>query len=233
MYRRFGSEVTVVETGPRLVAREDEDVRPPSATSSSGEGIAVRLNAECIARQQAGGAHRRRTWIASEGDPRDHRHAPAARGRAHRPTPTTSASTRAGDRHRRAAATSGSTTRCARPRRASGRWATATAAAPSRTRRTTTTRSSPPTSSTTIHGGVSDRIPTYALFIDPPLGRAGMTSARRSGADAGCCIGTLADDPVGRARERGETQGFMKIVVDAASEAHTRRGATRHRRRRG
>ena len=62
---------------------------------------------------------------------------------------------------------------------------------------------------------VSDRIPTYALYIDPPLGRAGMTVAqvRESGRNA--LVGTRPMTRVGRAVEKGETQGFMSVVVDA------------------
>jgi pyruvate/2-oxoglutarate dehydrogenase complex dihydrolipoamide dehydrogenase (E3) component len=62
---------------------------------------------------------------------------------------------------------------------------------------------------------VSDRIPTYALYIDPPLGRAGMTDAevRKSGRRA--LAGKRPMTKVGRAVEKGETQGFMKITVDA------------------
>jgi pyruvate/2-oxoglutarate dehydrogenase complex dihydrolipoamide dehydrogenase (E3) component len=62
---------------------------------------------------------------------------------------------------------------------------------------------------------VSDRIPTYALYIDPPLGRAGLTEAqvRESGRKA--LVGKRLMTRVGRAVEKGETQGFMKVVVDA------------------
>jgi pyruvate/2-oxoglutarate dehydrogenase complex dihydrolipoamide dehydrogenase (E3) component len=65
---------------------------------------------------------------------------------------------------------------------------------------------------------VSDRVPTYALYIDPPLGRAGMTvdQVRRSGRKA--LVGKRPMTRVGRAVEKGETQGFMKIVVDAETE---------------
>jgi pyruvate/2-oxoglutarate dehydrogenase complex dihydrolipoamide dehydrogenase (E3) component len=64
---------------------------------------------------------------------------------------------------------------------------------------------------------VSDRITTYALYIDPPLGRAGMTvdQVRASGRRA--LVGTRPMTRVGRAVEKGETQGFMKVVVDADS----------------
>ena len=65
---------------------------------------------------------------------------------------------------------------------------------------------------------VSDRVPTYALFIDPPLGRAGLTfdQVRASGRKA--LVGTRPMTRVGRAVEKGETQGFMKVVVDAETE---------------
>jgi pyruvate/2-oxoglutarate dehydrogenase complex dihydrolipoamide dehydrogenase (E3) component len=65
---------------------------------------------------------------------------------------------------------------------------------------------------------VSDRVPTYALYIDPPLGRAGMTveQVRKSGRRA--LLGTRPMTRVGRAVEKGETQGFMQIVVDADTE---------------
>jgi len=64
---------------------------------------------------------------------------------------------------------------------------------------------------------VSDRIPIYALFIDPPLGRVGMSEAevRKSGRTA--LVAKMPMSRVGRARERGEVQGFMKVLVDAQS----------------
>jgi pyruvate/2-oxoglutarate dehydrogenase complex dihydrolipoamide dehydrogenase (E3) component len=70
---------------------------------------------------------------------------------------------------------------------------------------------------------VSDRILAYALYIDPPLGRAGLTEAeiRKSGRPA--LVGRRAMTRVGRAVEKGETQGFMKIMVDA--ETHQILGA--------
>ena len=65
---------------------------------------------------------------------------------------------------------------------------------------------------------VSDRITAYALYIDPPLGRAGMTEAevRKSGRKA--LLGKRPMTRVGRAVEKGETQGFMKILIDAETK---------------
>jgi pyruvate/2-oxoglutarate dehydrogenase complex dihydrolipoamide dehydrogenase (E3) component len=65
---------------------------------------------------------------------------------------------------------------------------------------------------------VSDRIQTYALYIDPPLGRAGMseTEARKTGRKL--LIGTRPMTRVGRAKEKGETLGFMKVIADAQTK---------------
>jgi pyruvate/2-oxoglutarate dehydrogenase complex dihydrolipoamide dehydrogenase (E3) component len=61
---------------------------------------------------------------------------------------------------------------------------------------------------------VTDRITAYALYTDPPLGRAGMTEAevRTSGRPA--LVATMPMEDVSRAYEKGETKGFMKILVD-------------------
>jgi len=64
----------------------------------------------------------------------------------------------------------------------------------------------------------SDRIPAYALFTDPPLGRVGMTEAEARKSGRRVLAGTMPMSRVGRARERGETQGFMKVLVDADTE---------------
>ena len=65
---------------------------------------------------------------------------------------------------------------------------------------------------------VSQRIPAYALYIDPPLGRVGMTEAQARASGRQLLIGTRPMTRVGRAVEKGETQGFMKVIVDAQSK---------------
>lgn len=65
---------------------------------------------------------------------------------------------------------------------------------------------------------VSDRVTTYALYIDPPLGRAGMTVAQARASGRKALVGKRPMTRVGRAVEKGETQGFMKIVVDADTD---------------
>jgi pyruvate/2-oxoglutarate dehydrogenase complex dihydrolipoamide dehydrogenase (E3) component len=65
---------------------------------------------------------------------------------------------------------------------------------------------------------VTDRIPAYGLFIDPPLGRVGMSEAQVRASGRPALVGVMPMSRVGRARERGETQGFMKVLVDAQTE---------------
>jgi pyruvate/2-oxoglutarate dehydrogenase complex dihydrolipoamide dehydrogenase (E3) component len=64
---------------------------------------------------------------------------------------------------------------------------------------------------------ISERIPTYGLFIDPPLGRAGMTEGEIRQKGIRALVAKRMMTSVSRARERGETQGFMKVAVDAES----------------
>ncbi len=72
---------------------------------------------------------------------------------------------------------------------------------------------------------VTDRIPAYALYIDPPLGRAGMTEAEVRASGLKALIVKRDMTRVGRAVEKGETQGFMKILVEA--DTNQILGATR------
>jgi pyruvate/2-oxoglutarate dehydrogenase complex dihydrolipoamide dehydrogenase (E3) component len=65
---------------------------------------------------------------------------------------------------------------------------------------------------------VSDRVTTYALYIDPPLGRAGMTVGQVRASGRNALLGKRPMTRVGRAVEKGETQGFMKVVVDADTD---------------
>jgi pyruvate/2-oxoglutarate dehydrogenase complex dihydrolipoamide dehydrogenase (E3) component len=65
---------------------------------------------------------------------------------------------------------------------------------------------------------IGDRITAYALFTDPPLGRAGMSEAEVRASGRPALVGVMPMTRVGRARERGETQGFMKVLVDAQTE---------------
>jgi pyruvate/2-oxoglutarate dehydrogenase complex dihydrolipoamide dehydrogenase (E3) component len=65
---------------------------------------------------------------------------------------------------------------------------------------------------------ISDRIPCYALFIDPALGRVGMTETEALASGKRVLRAKMPMQRVGRAREAGETQGFMKVLVDADTQ---------------
>jgi pyruvate/2-oxoglutarate dehydrogenase complex dihydrolipoamide dehydrogenase (E3) component len=68
------------------------------------------------------------------------------------------------------------------------------------------------------HRRVSTRVPAYALYIDPPLGRVGMTDAQAQKSGRPILTAQRPMTRVGRAVEKGETQGFMKVVVDAETK---------------
>lgn len=149
MYRRFGAHVTVIEKGPRLTSREDEDVSAAIKEILEAEGIDVVLDATAIAFTKRDSGF--------EVVPREGAEPIAARiccsRSAGHPTPTTSAWTPRVSRPT-PAVTSSSTTSCAPTSSTSGRWGgTATARARSPTRPTTTSRSWPRTSSTTTRAG--------------------------------------------------------------------------------
>jgi pyruvate/2-oxoglutarate dehydrogenase complex dihydrolipoamide dehydrogenase (E3) component len=214
MYRRFGSEVTIVEMGPRLVYREDEDVSKAIREILEAEGIRIYVGAECISlSKQAGGiglgvncAEVLPEIVGS--------HLLLAVGRRSN-TDDLGLENAGVAVDKRGYITVDDALATNVP----GIWALGDCNG---------------------HGGfthtsyndyeiaaanlldndprrISDRISAYGLYIDPPLGRVGMTESevRKSGRRA--LIGTRAMTRVGRAVEKGETQGFMKILVDAES----------------
>ena len=65
---------------------------------------------------------------------------------------------------------------------------------------------------------VSDRIVTYGLFVDPPLGRAGLTLSQAKATGKKLKVGHRPMKSVARAREKGETYGFMSVVIDAKTD---------------
>ena len=212
MYRRFGSHVTIVEMGPRLIGREDEDISESVAEILEAEGIQVRLNAKCIslAKRNNGVAVR---MGCDEGPPEVvGTHVLLAVGRI--PNTNDLGLDRAG------VATD--------PRgyivvdeqlqtNVPGIWALGDCNG--RGAFTHTSYNDYEIVADNLLNGdrrrVSDRIQAYALYTDPPLGRCGMTDLeiRKSGRAA--LAAKLPMSRVGRAAEKGETQGFMKISVDA------------------
>jgi len=216
MYRRFGSEVTIIERGPRLIAREDEDISAAIREIVEAEGIRVHTGADHVAftlRQDGfavalSGSEGAADFTGS--------HALIAVGR--RPNTDDLGLDKAGV----AVDARGYITVDDQLRtNVEGIWAMGDCNG--RGAFTHTSYNDFEIVAANLLDNdprrVSDRITAYALYIDPPLGRIGMTEeeVRRSGRKA--LVGTRPMTKVGRAVEKGETQGFMKVVVDAESHA--------------
>jgi len=215
MYRRFGSEVTIVEMGPRLIGREDEDVSDAVREILEAEGIRIRLNAKCISLTK----HERGVGVhvdCQEGAPEVFgTHVLLAVGRI--PNTSDLGLDKAGvATDQRGYITVDDQLRTNVP----GVWALGDCNG--RGAFTHTSYNDYEIVADNLlkadHRRVSDRIQAYALYIDPPLGRCGMTDAeiRKSGRQA--LIAKYPTSRVGRAYEKGETQGFMKICVDAETK---------------
>ncbi|HEV3303239.1 MAG TPA: FAD-containing oxidoreductase [Planctomycetaceae bacterium] len=215
MYRRFGSEVTIVEHGPRLIGREDEDVSEAVREILETEGIRIRLNANCLSLTKRD--NRIAVGVECDGGPPEvlGTHLLLAVGR----TPNTNdlGLDRAGvATDQRGYIIVDDQLQTNVP----GIWALGDCNG--RGAFTHTSYNDQEIVADNLlnadHRRVSDRIQTYALFTDPPLGRCGMTDAeiRKSGR-----VALAAKHPmsrVGRAIEKGETQGFIKITVDAETK---------------
>jgi pyruvate/2-oxoglutarate dehydrogenase complex dihydrolipoamide dehydrogenase (E3) component len=212
MFRRFGSQVTIVEMGPRLVQREDEDVSAAIQGILESEGISIRLNAKCIAFSRRGEeavVHLDCDEPAAEAVGT---HVLLAVGR--RPNTDDLGLEKAGvklDAHGNIVVDD--QLRSSVP----GIWALGDCNGKGGFTHTAYNDSEIASANLLDHDPrrVSDRISAYALYIDPPLGRAGMTEAevRRSGRKA--LIGQRPMSRIARAIEKDETQGFMKILIDA------------------
>ena len=216
MFRRFGAEVTILEMGPRLIVREDEDVSTAIREIVESEGIDVRLNARCIGFAKRGDEIVADVDCAS-GAPRVHgSHVLLAVGR--RPNTDDLGLEEAGVAvDARGYIIVDAQLRTSVP----GIWALGDCNGKGAFTHTAYNDGEIVIANLLENDPrrVSDRITAYALYVDPPLGRAGMTEAeiRKSGRKA--LIGKRPMTRVGRAVEKGETQGFMKISVDAETGA--------------
>jgi pyruvate/2-oxoglutarate dehydrogenase complex dihydrolipoamide dehydrogenase (E3) component len=215
MYRRFGSEVTIVEMGPRLIQREDEDVSEAINTILENEGINIRLSAECIALEKRGDKVAVNVDCKSGDKTVFGSHALLAVGRV--PNTEDLGLENAGIAvDRRGYIQVDDQLRTNVP----GIYALGDCNG--RGAFTHTSYNDYEIVAANLLEGdarrVSDRITAYALYIDPPLGRAGMTETevRKSGRKALMAKRPMAR--VGRAVEKGETQGFMKVLVDAGTK---------------
>ena len=215
IYRRFGSEVTVIELAPRLIPREDEDVSDAVAAFLREEGIDVRVGSEVIGVKQQG--NRIAVDIRSAGTIAQvvGTHVLVAIGR--RPNTDDLGLDRAGiATDPRGYIEVDDQLRTNVP----GIWAIGDCNG--RGAFTHTSYNDFEIVAANVLDNdqrhVTDRITAYALYTDPPLGRVGMTEAevRRTGKPA--LISTMPMENVSRAFEKGETRGFMKILVDRDSQ---------------
>jgi pyruvate/2-oxoglutarate dehydrogenase complex dihydrolipoamide dehydrogenase (E3) component len=212
IYRRFGSEVTIVEKNTRLVSHEDEDVSAAIKSFLEKEGITVRLNAECIHLESRGDEVAVGVNCPDDGTDSVGSHILLAVGR--QPNTDDLGLEKAGVKlDERGFITVDDQLRTSVP----SIWALGDCNG--RGAFTHTAYNDFEIVAANLfdndHRRVTDRILAYALYTDPPLGRVGLTeeAVRKSGKKA--LIGTRPMTRVSRAIEKGETEGFIKVLVDA------------------
>jgi pyruvate/2-oxoglutarate dehydrogenase complex dihydrolipoamide dehydrogenase (E3) component len=215
MYRRFGAEVTIVEKGPRLIAREDEDVSDAVREILADEGIAVRTGATCIE------LHPHADGVAVDVDCNSGRptetgsHVLLAVGR--QPNTDDLGLDQAGvEQDERGYVKVDDMLATNVPGifalgDCNGRGAF-----------THTAYNDYEIVAANLLDGasrrVSERISAYALYIDPPLGRAGLSEAEARQTGRPLLVSSRPMTRVGRAVEKDETKGFMKIIADAETK---------------
>ncbi len=215
MYRRFGSQVTVVEMAPKLIGREDDEVSAAIQEILEAEGVQFRLNANCIGLAKRDG----HTIVTASCEPGPEdivgSHILMAVGR--KPNTDDLGLDAAGvetDARGFIVVDDMLSTNV------SGIWALGDVNGKGAF--THTAYNDYEILAANMFDDdprrISDRIMTYGLFIDPPLARVGMTETqvRESGINA--LVGKMKMARVGRARERSETQGFMKVLINADNE---------------
>ena len=211
MYRRFGSQVTIIEMAARLVRHEDEDVSAAIKDIVEREGVEVRLNAECISLAKRG--HEIIAKVdCTDGAPEvAGSHLLLAVGR--RPNTDDLELDKAGvrcDEHGYIMVDDELQTT------APGIWALGDCNGKGAFTHTAYNDFEIVAANLLDHDPrrVSERITAYALYTDPPLGRVGMTLAEARNSGRRVLAGERPMTRVARAVEKGETQGFMRILVD-------------------
>ena len=215
MYRRFGAEVTVVEMGPRLIAREDKDVSETVQEILTDEGITVRTSATCIGFKP----HPDGVVVGvdcTSGEPAVvGSHVLLAVGR--RPNTDDLGLDKAGvaaDARGYIAVDDGLSTTVP------GIWALGDCNGRGAFTHTAY-NDYEIVAANLLDGGnrrVSDRISAYALYVDPPLGRVGLSETEAARTGRKLLVSKRPMTRVGRAIEKGETKGFMKVVADAETK---------------
>jgi len=215
MYRRFGSEVTIIEMAPRLISREDEETSETIEQIMEKEGIQIRLNAQCIKAEARNQSIIVNLDCETGGKEVIGSHLLLAIGRLPN-TDDLGLEKAEVETDKRGYIHVDDQLRTNVP----GIWALGDCNGKGAFTHTSYNDYEIVAANLLDNDPrrVSDRILTYALFIDPPLGRAGMTEneVRKSGKKA--LIGKRPMAKVTRARIKGETDGFMKILVDAESK---------------
>ena len=215
VYRRFGSDVTVIELAPRLVPREDEDVSQAVAEFLKEEGIDVRVDSKVVGVERQGNSIAVKINSAGKISQVVGTHLLVALGR--RPNTNDLGLDKAGiatDPHGYVQVDDQLRTNVP------GIWALGDCNG--RGAFTHTSWNDFEIVAANVLDNeqrrVSDRITAYALYTDPPLGRVGMTEAEVRKIGKPALISTMAMEDVSRAYEKGETKGFMKILVDRDSK---------------
>lgn len=215
MYRRFGSEVTIIEKGPRLIGREDADVSATIESILAAEGITIRTAAECMSFEKDGEQLIARVDCTAGAPEVTGSHVLLAVGR--RPNTDDLGLDRAGvttDTHGYITVDERLQTNVP------GIWALGDCNGRGAFTHTAY-NDFEIVAANLLDGGdrkVSDRIPCYALYIDPPLGRVGLTQTQARESGRQIRIGSRPMTRVARALEKGESKGFMTVVIDDRSQ---------------
>jgi pyruvate/2-oxoglutarate dehydrogenase complex dihydrolipoamide dehydrogenase (E3) component len=216
MYRRFGSRVTIIEMAPRLVRHEDEDVSAAIKDIVEREGVEVRLNAGCISLAKRGDEIVAKVDCTAGAPEVAGSHLLLAVGRQ----PNTDdldldkAGVRCDERGYIIVDDQLQTT-------APGILALGDCNGKGAFTHTAYNDFEIVAANLLDHDRsrrVGDRVTAYALYIDPPLGRVGMTLAEARNSGRRVLAGERPMTRVARAVEKGETQGFMRILVDGDSK---------------
>jgi pyruvate/2-oxoglutarate dehydrogenase complex dihydrolipoamide dehydrogenase (E3) component len=216
IFRRFGSDVTIIQRAPRMTSHEDDDVSAEIQRILEREGINLRLSATCIALTRHGDQQVGVRVDCIEGSPEvSGSHLLLAMGR----TPNTDdlGLEKSGvSRDKRGYIVVDNQLRTNVP----GIWALGDCNGHGGFTHTSYNDFQIVAANLLDHESrsVTDRITAYNLYIDPPLGRAGMTERDARASGRRVLKGSRPMTRVGRAIEKGETQGFMKILVDADSK---------------
>ncbi|HEV8245358.1 MAG TPA: FAD-containing oxidoreductase [Polyangiaceae bacterium] len=208
MYRRFGSQVTVIERARRLITRDDEDVSAEVLRILELEGIAVHVSATALRVERNGS----RVAVVTGAARIEGSHLLVAVGRE--PNTDDLGIERAGielDEHGYIRVSDELRTNVPNI------WAVGDCNGHGAFTHTSY-NDYEIVAGNLLDGNsrrVTDRIPVYGLFVDPPLGRIGMNEAEARASGRRVLVGKRPMTKVGRAKERGETHGFIKIMVDA------------------